>query len=113
MAPKDLEQRSRKELIELVVDAHEQREQLEQQLRWFKKQLFGAKSERRIDLPTDPAQGSLGEAIEPSEAPDALPGEEAPGESAPAEGVAGEETPEADATGADAEPDRTAADLSM
>lgn len=70
MAPEDLERASRDELIDLVVDAHqvaererEQREQLELQLRWFKKQLFGAKSERRIDLEPDPSQLHLGEGL--------------------------------------------------
>ena len=70
MAPEDLEQASRAELIDLVVEAHEQREQLEHQLRWFKKQLFGEKSERRIDLTADPSQLSLGEAFPSNAAPD-------------------------------------------
>jgi transposase len=35
---------------------------MEQQLRWFKNQLFGAKSERRI-LQADPSQLSLGDGI--------------------------------------------------
>jgi transposase len=70
VAPEYLERASRDELIDLVVDAHqvaeherEQREQLEQQLRWFKKQLFGAKSERRIDLVPNPSQLNLGEGL--------------------------------------------------
>jgi transposase len=70
VAPEGLERASREELIDLVVDAHElvdrertRREQLERQLQWFKKQLFGAKSERRIDLVPDPSQLSLGESL--------------------------------------------------
>ena len=70
MSPKDLEQASRDELVNLVVEAHEQREQLEHQLRWFKKQLFGAKSERRTDLTADPSQLNLGEAFAPTAVPD-------------------------------------------
>jgi transposase len=70
VAFEDLEQASREELIDLVVEAHAQREQLEHQLRWFKKQLFGEKSERRIDLPPDPSQLSLGESLASSAAPD-------------------------------------------
>jgi transposase len=70
VAPEDLKQASRDELIDLVVEAHEQREQLEHQLRWFKKQLFCEKSERRIDLTADPSQLSLGEAFASSAAPD-------------------------------------------
>ena len=70
MSPKDLEQASRDELVNLVVEAHEQREQLEHQLRWFKKQLFGAKSERRTDLTADPSQLNLGETFASTAAPD-------------------------------------------
>jgi transposase len=69
VSPKDFEQASRDELIDLVVEAHEQREQLEHQLRWFKKQLFGEKSERRTDLTADPSQLNLGEAFASTAAP--------------------------------------------
>ena len=68
MAPDDLSDASREELVELAVSTHhqmererERREAAEQQLRWFKKQLFGAKSERRVDLEPNPSQLSLGE----------------------------------------------------
>jgi len=50
-----LESASREELIERLIE-------VEQQLRWFKQQLFGRKSERRIVEP-DPAQLSLGEGL--------------------------------------------------
>ncbi len=67
---------SREDLIERVLGAHEDLEslraqsahsdarieELEQQLRWFKQQLFGRKSERQIPEP-DPAQLSLGESL--------------------------------------------------
>ena len=42
-------------------------QQSEQQLNWFKKQLFGTKSERRIDLESDPLQLHLGEQAEQKE----------------------------------------------
>jgi len=72
-----LRQASRDELIERVLAADAERqtlqsrlEEAEAQLRWFKQQLFGAKSERR--LPPDPSQLSLGEGLaeraEPAEA---------------------------------------------
>ena len=63
MTREALEKASRDELIDLALREHQQREQLEQQLRWFKKQLFGAKSERRIDFEPDPLQLSLGETL--------------------------------------------------
>jgi transposase len=56
-----LESASREELIERLIE-------VEGQLRWFKQQLFGRKSERRIVEP-DPAQLSLGESLaQPDEA---------------------------------------------
>jgi transposase len=58
-----LEKASRDELIGLVLAADSRLGEVEGQLRWFKKQLFGAKSERRIDLEPDPSQLSLGEAL--------------------------------------------------
>lgn len=75
---------SREDLIERVLGAHEDLEslraqsahsdarieELEQQLRWFKQQLFGRKSERQLPEP-DPAQLSLGESL-------AQPAEETP-----------------------------------
>lgn len=71
-----LDQASRDELIEFAWSAHQSAEQekqrsqaldarlqeVEQQLRWFKNQLFGAKSERRL-IETDPSQLSLGETL--------------------------------------------------
>jgi len=53
---------SREELIDLVVASHARLEEAEGQLRWFKQQLFGKKSERRIVEP-DPSQLSLGEGV--------------------------------------------------
>ena len=53
----NLDRASRDELIELALEAHrsaeqekERRLEVEQQLRWFKQQLFGAKSERRMSV---------------------------------------------------------------
>ena len=57
-----LDEASHEELVDLVLASHARLEEVEQQLRWFKNQLFGAKSERRI-VHTDPSQLSLGEAI--------------------------------------------------
>jgi transposase len=75
----DLEGVGRDELVDLVLDAHCEKdatqsrlEEAEQQLRWFKQQLFGAKSERRVE--GDPAQLSLGEGLARRD------GEEAPGQ---------------------------------
>lgn len=59
MAPEDFEQTPREELVDRLIAA-------ETQLRWFKKQLFGAKSERRIDLLPDASQLSLGGVAAPS-----------------------------------------------
>jgi len=42
---------SREDLIDLVLSSNERMEELEQQLRWFKQQLFGRKSERQISEP--------------------------------------------------------------
>jgi transposase len=56
-----LAQASRDELIDLVLASHARLEETEAQLRWFKQQLFGAKSERR--LPPDPSQLALGESL--------------------------------------------------
>jgi transposase len=64
-------QASREELIDLVVAAQARLEEAEAQLRWFKQQLFGAKSERRR-LPADPSQLALGEGLaQQAEAPEA------------------------------------------
>jgi len=52
-----LEQASRDELIEEVLDAH-------RQLAWFKQQLFGRKSERRLPADDDAEQLTLGQALE-------------------------------------------------
>jgi transposase len=64
---------SRDELIERVLVTQARLEEVEAQLRWFKQQLFGAKSERRLPSDPDPAQLALGEglaekAAEPAEA---------------------------------------------
>ena len=58
-----LKRASREELIELVLASHCRIEEIEGQLRWFKQQLFGAKSERRIALEAAPSQLSLGEGL--------------------------------------------------
>ncbi len=70
MTREELSRANHSKLIDLVIDAQrdtererQQRLQLEQQLRWFKKQLFGEKSERRIDLVPDPSQLHLGEGL--------------------------------------------------
>lgn len=55
---------SREDLIDLVLSSNERMEELEQQLRWFKQQLFGRKSERQIPEP-DSAQLCLGESLAP------------------------------------------------
>lgn len=72
-----MRQASRDELIDrvLATDAEMQTlqvrlEEAEAQLRWFKQQLFGAKSERRLPAP-DPSQLALGEGLaEKAEATD-------------------------------------------
>jgi transposase len=68
VVPNDLSEASREELIDLVITSHHdaereraQRLELEQQLRWFKKQLFGAKSERRLSVEDEASQLCLGE----------------------------------------------------
>ena len=57
-----LRQASRDELIDRVLVTQARLEEAEAQLRWFKQQLFGAKSERRLP-PPDPSQLSLGESL--------------------------------------------------
>ncbi len=68
MGREELARASREELIERMLAAYAQMqatqsrlEEAEAQLRWFKQQLFGAKSERR--LPPDPSQLALGERL--------------------------------------------------
>ena len=68
MGREELARVSREELIERTLAAYAQMqatqsrlEEAEAQLRWFKQQLFGAKSERR--LPPDPSQLALGERL--------------------------------------------------
>jgi transposase len=56
------------QLIDLVLDAQARLASVEQQLRWFQKQLFGAKSERRI-IEDDSSQLCLGEAVAPPSEP--------------------------------------------
>jgi transposase len=61
----ELAHASKEELIERLLE-------VEQQLRWFKQQLFGAKSERRLPVDADPSQLALAEGLaartEPPEA---------------------------------------------
>jgi transposase len=71
----DLSTIPRNELIQRALAAHHRAEaehtrrlEAERQLDWFKKQLFGAKSERRIALGSDPSQLSLGEGLASREA---------------------------------------------
>jgi hypothetical protein len=66
---------SHAELVELVLRAErdqaqrdEHIQELEEQLRWFKKQLFGRKSERRI-LDNPASQLCLGEVLDESTTP--------------------------------------------
>jgi transposase len=66
----DLSQASHDQLIDLVVASQERLDEVERQLSWFKKQLFGAKSERRIVEDDLADQLSLGESLaRPTEAP--------------------------------------------
>jgi len=67
----DLHSASRKDLIARILDEHERAEgekkrrvEAERQLAWFKKQLFGTKSEKRHRESIDVSQLSLGEALE-------------------------------------------------
>jgi len=67
----DLNNASRDDLIALLLDEHgraegekQRRVEAERQLAWFKKQLFGAKSEKRHGEIVDVSQLSLGEALE-------------------------------------------------
>ena len=70
MGREELGHASREELIDLVIASQTRLEEIEGQLRWFKRQLFGAKSERRVAV--DPSQLSLGEGlVEPAESKDA------------------------------------------
>jgi transposase len=55
-------------LVDITIDLDTRVKQAEQQLRWFKKQLFGEKSERRTDLQPDPLQLNLGEQHEQAKA---------------------------------------------
>jgi transposase len=59
---------SRDQLIDLVLASQARLEDVEQQLRWFKQQLFGRKSERQIPDP-DPSQLCLGERLAPEDPP--------------------------------------------
>jgi transposase len=61
---KDLSQASHDDLIDLVLASQSRLEEAEAQLRWFKKQLFGAKSERRMLGGDGSSQLSLGEVVE-------------------------------------------------
>ncbi len=70
MTQNDFKDASREELIDLVISKHEQAQQereqrvaLDQQLRWFKRQLFGTKSEKRTVLEAKSTQLSLGELL--------------------------------------------------
>ena len=57
-------------MVDITIDLDTRVKQAEQQLRWFKKQLFGEKSERRADLQPDPLQLNLGEQNEQAKAID-------------------------------------------
>ncbi len=66
----DLTNASHEQLVDLVVSSQERLDEVERQLNWFKKQLFGAKSERRMIDESNPDQLSLGESLEtPGEPP--------------------------------------------
>ena len=73
-----LNEASRDELIDLVLASHTRLEEVEQQLRWFKNQLFGAKSERRL-VEEDPSQLSLGESLATATDPEEKPATEVRG----------------------------------
>ncbi len=81
MTRKDLRQVGREELIDLALTSHARaqeektrREAAEHQLRWFKRQLFGARSERRLPADVlDAAQLSLGEVPENRSEPEKTP----------------------------------------
>ncbi len=62
MTRDDLSQVSHEQLIDLVLASNERLDDVEQQLRGFKKQLFGAKSERRL-VEEPSSQLSLGEGL--------------------------------------------------
>ncbi|MDP7639670.1 MAG: IS66 family transposase [Candidatus Hydrogenedentes bacterium] len=72
MAPDDLRNIPREELVDLLIDmdgrfkaTNQELARAQQQLDWLKKQLFGRKSERRIELECDPKQLALGEVLPP------------------------------------------------
>lgn len=72
MAPDDLRDIPREELVDLLIDMDgrvkattQELARAQQQLDWFKKQLFGQKSERRIEIEADPKQLALGEVLSP------------------------------------------------
>jgi len=60
----EIDKASRDELIGMVLATEARREELEQQLRWFKNQLFGTKSERRLGAEPPPSQLCLGETLD-------------------------------------------------
>jgi len=64
MTREGLVEASREELIELALTSHARAEQAERQLAWFKKQLFGQKSEKRSGPIAEVEQLSLGEGAE-------------------------------------------------
>jgi transposase len=55
-------------LVDITIDLDTRVKQAAQQLRWFKKQLFGQKSECRTDLEPDPLQLNRGEQHEQAKA---------------------------------------------
>ena len=65
MTREEIAQASRDELIDLVITTETRRQELEAQLHWFKKQIFGKKSERRLHPIESPAQLCLGESLLP------------------------------------------------
>ncbi len=64
MTREGLEDATRDELIDLALASHVRAEQAERQLAWFKKQVFGQKSEKRSGPIAEVEQLSLGEGTE-------------------------------------------------
>ena len=64
MTREGLEDATRDELIDLALTSHARAEQAERQLAWFKKQLFGQKSEKRSGPIAEVEQLALGEGVE-------------------------------------------------
>ena len=68
------DEKSRDEIVALLVSEQKlatRVEELERQLEWFKRQLFGSKSERRLIAAVDGRQLFLGEQLAQDSAPEA------------------------------------------